>query len=102
MCFDNHAHLGKTENLLPMVVKSMMDSFCFGVSIFNKKMIVKKESRNGYARLLLNAVDTKFQYLQAKTLVENRAIASLFKKCGFNVEKTSIKGNILYWKKTDV
>jgi predicted TIM-barrel fold metal-dependent hydrolase/RimJ/RimL family protein N-acetyltransferase len=67
-----------------------------------EEIYIKKQTRgSGYARLLLETVDSKFRYLEAKTFKENRSVAALFEKFGFQVEKTSSKGNILYWKKTN-
>jgi len=68
-----------------------------------EEIFVEEESRGkGYAALLLETAAGKFSYLEAKTFKENYSVASLFKKSGFQVEKTSPKGNILYWKKQNV
>lgn len=61
--------------------------------------LLKEERHKGYAHLLVRIISDKFDYVEAKSLIENRSVASLFRRLGYSVEKTSKNGNILYWKR---
>jgi RimJ/RimL family protein N-acetyltransferase len=68
-----------------------------------EEIYINNQSRGkGYGHLLLKVVCDKFNYLEAKTFKENNAIAALFSKSGFKIEKRSPQGTILYWKKLNV
>jgi GNAT superfamily N-acetyltransferase len=98
---NNERHIYVVENH-SRILGFLRESGRPGNGAVIEEIFVEKNARgSGYARLLLDVVTPKFHYLEAKTLKENRTIAALFEKFEFEVEKTSTKGNILYWKKTN-
>jgi len=52
----------------------------------------------GIAKLLINLLKSKFDYLEAKTFSNNDKIVGLFKSLNGIVEKKSTKGSIFYWR----
>ena len=70
-------------------------------AVLEEIYISRERRQKGLAGLLLETVAAKFAYMEAKTFSENSAIAALFKKHNFSIERSSKNGNILYWKRTD-
>lgn len=67
-----------------------------------EELLIQEQFRGkGYAQLLMGAISKKFDYIEAKTLFENKSINNLNIKMGFDIAKQSNSGKILYWRKVN-
>lgn len=65
-----------------------------------EEIVVNREYRGqGYAKVLMEAVGKKFNYVEAKTFAENVSINRLNEKLGYRIVKQSTSGTIYYWRK---
>lgn len=67
-----------------------------------EEILVQENFRGrGYAKLLMQAILKKYDYVEAKTFSDNTSMNNLNIKLGFDIVKNSNSGRILYWRKAN-
>ena len=70
-------------------------------ALLEEVLVAEKYRGKGVAKLLMGAVSSKFNYVEAKTLSDNMVVNNLNIKLGLDIISQSKSGKILYWRKSN-